>query len=169
MRTARTLIVVACLVAGLTIADHARAQGTFSGAAAGRIGGAPVATKKLDRSRYNKNNPPLGVSYNSSVSPGVDVGDIGNLGNVVLLQVVDDGHALVELGNGEGISSRQVVMASIPTKGLADGRGIVINQIYKVTGTSHYTAVSGANRTVLAVEPWTPASKSKVSVGKKSK
>jgi hypothetical protein len=102
--------------------------------------------------------PPLVTSY--SWPDGLKVGLFTNAVHGVTGSVVDEQNLIMSLGwpAQRSLDMVDVWLTGIDTKGLSDGREMTIEQHVLFVGTRKYTAVSGAQRTVLlgvvAPERW---------------
>lgn len=85
-----------------------------------------------------------------TIDPGdMHVGEVGVLLYAVdIVQVIDQNTLLCRSSHSEPF-----LLRGFSTAGMSDGRVLNMKELVAVTKTDSYTAVSGAKRTVLVVEP----------------
>jgi len=86
-----------------------------------------------------------------AVRRSLKVGQVGTINCLVVRQVIDDDSMLVEVLNYAG--DPLAILNGYATKGIADGRSINLKTtVTHVSGTTSYTTVLGASKTVLQID-----------------
>lgn len=77
--------------------------------------------------------------------------------NVRIIQVIDDGEALVtihDIGDAGSLDAPTFWLRAIDTSKLTDDSTIAVNEVVEVTGTKKYDTAAGATKTVFVIEPF---------------
>jgi hypothetical protein len=149
------MLVLAVLVATLSAQESA---GTFSGAAAGQMGGGTKSQRKTKVSKKKAKQP---STEDRALWLRSKTGDTGTLSQEFttyrVIQLIDDKNALVTaeslvMGTGETFEWHFMLRSSVVADLKEDMKLSKIPGFFKLTGKLKYTAVSGASHTVDLVE-----------------
>ena len=101
------------------------------------------------------------------------VGDVGKLGRLRVVQIVDGENAIVEIKYntvGDPDLRSETVWMNIPTEGMADDRTYSTGSRYfEVTGTKRYATALGASKTVMVLKPTTDPAEEKANADKEKR